>query len=694
MSQDRTKRKLTAILSTDVVGFSRLMEENESSTVRHLEENKNLISKLIEDYNGRVIDSPGDNMLAEFGSAVMAVDCAVKIQKELKIKNAELVENRRMLFRIGINLGDVIEEEGRLYGNGVNIAARLEGLAKPGGICISRHVYDQVKSKLDLGYEYSGEHSVKNISEPIWVYNVLIDAEHAGKVIGEKKRSGGISSRITITAVLIILVAGITGWILSSNRPEEQTIKTIAVLPFDNQSTEKDQAPFVDGLTDEIINYLSNISGLQVTSKTSSFAFKNTKKTIQEIAEILDREYILEGSVRKDGNTLRITAQLIHAQDDRHLWSDAYECEFKDIFKIQKDIANNVADKLKLTLNALQIGGTENIKAYELYVAVKGLNSALPSVDGLNRQLELLEEATNLDPDFASAWALKSFVHVKASVIITDQAYNELDKGLKAALKAIELQPRLGEAYLSLGLVYTKTNEYIKAGSAYRKGMKYTNKSTDYGEYMLTYHYAVVGYLEKGIEILEELWRNDPLRTDIGYFYIINLIMHGDIKNAEQEYEQLINKANDQPEISELKREISALILFNNDSTPVLCIKEAMKEYPDIAELIKAKESPEEMLSELHISFNNDNLHFLNIMEISIKAAYLGDSEFALEAMEKSYRLNNPNIWGIWLPVFKKERQLPRFKEFVKEIGLVDYWKEFGWPDLCHTVSDDDFVCD
>ena len=167
MNQKEVNRKLSCILSTDVVGYSRLMEENEASTVRYLEENKKLISKLIEDHNGRVVDSPGDNLLAEFSSAVKAVDCAVKIQKELKIKNADLIENKRMQFRIGINLGDVIEEEGRLYGSGVNIAARLEGLADPGGICIARNVYDQVKNKLDLGYDYLGEHDVKNITEPV-----------------------------------------------------------------------------------------------------------------------------------------------------------------------------------------------------------------------------------------------------------------------------------------------------------------------------------------------------------------------------------------------------------------------------------------------------------------------------------------------------------------------------------------------
>ena len=203
MIQDRTNRKLAAIFSTDVVGYSRMMEADEAWTIKSLEENKSLFSGLISDYEGRVVDAPGDNILAEFTSVINAVECAVKIQQELKAKNDNLIEKRRMHFRIGVNSGDVVEEDGRIYGNGVNIAARLEGLAEPGGICISRTAYDQIHTKLDLGYEYLGEHNVKNITVPVRVYRVLIDSKSAGKVIGEKKYSGKVFSRKAFSAVII-----------------------------------------------------------------------------------------------------------------------------------------------------------------------------------------------------------------------------------------------------------------------------------------------------------------------------------------------------------------------------------------------------------------------------------------------------------------------------------------------------------
>jgi adenylate cyclase len=214
MTEERAKRQLSGILSADAVGYSRLMQEDEATTIRTLEDSKTLMSTLIQQFKGRVVDAPGDNLLAEFGSVVDATECAVKIQHELKTKNADLPDNRRMLFRIGINLGDVVEDDGRIYGEGVNIAARIEGLADPGGICISRTAYEHVKNKLKLGYEHLGEHRVKNIFEPMRVYRILTEPEAIGKVIGEKRFIGRISRSTAIAAIifLIVIAGGLAGW--------------------------------------------------------------------------------------------------------------------------------------------------------------------------------------------------------------------------------------------------------------------------------------------------------------------------------------------------------------------------------------------------------------------------------------------------------------------------------------------------
>ncbi|MFC1838665.1 adenylate/guanylate cyclase domain-containing protein, partial [Thermodesulfobacteriota bacterium] len=378
------KRKLTAILSADVVGYSRLMGDDEAATVKTLETYKGVMSSLIKQHRGRVVDSPGDNLLAEFGSVVDAVQCSVSIQKELQSRNTDLPENRRMEFRIGINLGDVIEEEDRIYGDGVNIAARLEALADPGGICVSKTAFDHIESKLPLGYEFLGDQTVKNIAKPVGAYKVLMETrvvdtktKREDKVVSFWRRKAVLS----IGIIVILAIVAVLYWNFylreasneaSTTKFEQETIvpevkealKTIAVLPFDDLSPDKDQEYFVDGLSEEILNAIDQIPGLTVKARTSSFSFKDQNKNIQEIAGLLGVDHILQGSVRKAGDTLRITTRLIKVADVSSLWSETYERELKDIFEIQEDIAKNVAGKLKLTLEAFNlVGGTDNVEA-------------------------------------------------------------------------------------------------------------------------------------------------------------------------------------------------------------------------------------------------------------------------------------------------------------------------------------------
>jgi adenylate cyclase len=304
MTQEGFKRKLTTILSADVVGYSRLMEDNEEATIQTLNTYRNSMSTLIQQHRGRVVDTTGDNLMAEFSSVVDAVKCSVETQKEMSERNADLPENRQMLFRIGVNLGDIVEEDDRIYGDGVNIAARLEGLAEAGGICISRTAYDQVKNKLELGYEYLGEHSVKNISEPVHVYKVLMEPEAVGKIIGEKRKT----KRWIALASVLVLIIGIgaaAGWYLyieQTKRIETVSVEkmafplpdkpSIAVLPFDNMSGDPEQEYFNDGMTDDLITDLSKISGLFVIARNSTFTYKGKSVKIRQVAEDLGVRYL------------------------------------------------------------------------------------------------------------------------------------------------------------------------------------------------------------------------------------------------------------------------------------------------------------------------------------------------------------------------------------------------------------------
>jgi adenylate cyclase len=309
MTEERARRKLSGILSADAVGYSRLMQDDEAATIRTLEDCKILMSTLIQQFKGRVVDAPGDNLLAEFGSVVDATECAVQIQQELQAKNAGLPDNRRMDFRIGVNLGDVVKEADRIYGDGVNIAARIEGLAEAGGICISRTAYDHVKNKLKVGYEYLGEHTVKNIAESIRVYRVLMDPDAAGKVIGEKRFLGKISRRASIAAIitLIVVAGGLAGWnfyLRQSKRVEAASLDrmafplpakpSIAVLPFDNLNADSKDESLADRLSESIIYTLTYLPDMLVISRNSTFTYKGKAVKIRQVAEELGVRYVLQ----------------------------------------------------------------------------------------------------------------------------------------------------------------------------------------------------------------------------------------------------------------------------------------------------------------------------------------------------------------------------------------------------------------
>jgi len=377
MSAEKYKRRLTAIFSADVVGYSRLMGEDEAATVDTITRYREILADLIEQHRGRIVDSPGDNILAEFASVVDAAQCAVAVQKEIESRNAELTEARRMQFRIGINLGDVIEEGVRIYGDGVNIAARLEALADPGGICISKTAFDHIETKLPLGYEYIGEQSVKNISKPVMAYKVLMDP----RVI----TSGEIEKKIVIPpwskksalaggiAVIIIFMAiGIWSFYLGGRltKPATSEKASIVVLPFTNLSDEPEQEYFSDGITEELIAALAKLRGLKVISRTSAFFYKGKDVDLRTIGEKLKVDNVLEGSVRKSGNKLRITAQLISVADDTHLWSETYEREMKEMFDIQDEISKAVVKNLKVKLL-----GTEDELLIHDYARRFGVNT-------------------------------------------------------------------------------------------------------------------------------------------------------------------------------------------------------------------------------------------------------------------------------------------------------------------------------
>ena len=530
MNEERDKRKLSAVLSADVKGYSRLMGEDESGTVRTLKEYREIIGKLIKQYRGRVVDSPGDNLLAEFASVVDAVDGAVEIQKDLKLKNDELPENRRMEFRIGVNLGDVVEDGENIYGDGVNIAARVESLADGGGICISGTAYDQIGKKLPFGYEYLGEQTVKNIEKPVRVYRVLMEPEAAGKVIGEKRFLGRISRRAAIAAIitLIVVAGGLAGWSLylyQSKRIEPASLDkmafplpddpSIAVMPFDNMSGDPKQDSFSDGLSDHIITNLSKVPHLFVIARNSTFTYKGKPVKVQEVAEELGVRYVLEGSVQKTGDRIRVTAQLIDAIKGHHLWAESYDRDLKDIFAVQDEITFEILRALQVKLTGGEklsiIGkGTENLEAYQkILQAMEVAQRFTPEANIQARQLA--EEAIALDPKYPVAYRVLAWSHFNE--IWGGWSKNRAEsfkRAVQVAQKAIELDDTQAGAHILLGMLHLYRRQYEKAIAAGERAVSISPNGAHYNAFFaVILRYA--GRPEESIELTKKAMRLSPI---------------------------------------------------------------------------------------------------------------------------------------------------------------------------------------
>ena len=442
MVQEGFKRKLTAILSADAVAYSRLMSKDEEATVRAIKTYRKLMTTLIQQYNGRVLDSPGDNLLAEFASVVDAVQCALAVQKEIKIRNEELPENRKMQFRIGINLGDVIQEDERIYGEGVNVAARLESLAEPGGICISGIAYDQVKKKLDLEYQSLGKKNLKNIEEPVYVYCVhsVPDAAVSREIKAEVEK-------------------------MAFPLPEKPSI---AVLPFTNMSGDPKQEYIGDGICENIISALSVGSKMFVIARNSTFIYKERPVKVQQVAEELGVRYVLEGGIQKSGDRLRVTAQLIDALKGHHLWSEKYDRKMEYLFDLQDEITKKIVVSLQVELThgeqaRAYAKTTDNLEAWSYGVKANELLDRFNKEDNAKAQA-LLEAAIKLDPEYVLAYVWLGAIHAQAANFgWTDSRVDSLKSAQELAQKALTLDDKSASVRILMGLIYLFQRQHDKA---------------------------------------------------------------------------------------------------------------------------------------------------------------------------------------------------------------------------------------
>ncbi|HEY6984009.1 adenylate/guanylate cyclase domain-containing protein [Reyranella sp.] len=385
----RTSRRLAAILAADVAGYSRLMGADEEGTLGALKSHRReLVDPLIAQHQGRIVKTTGDGLLIEFGSIVDAVRCAVVVQQGMKERNAGIEESRRILFRVGINVGDVIVDEGDIFGDGVNVAARLEGLAEPGGICVSATVREHVGEKLPIGFVDRGEHSVKNIARPVHVYRIETRVEPEPAAV-----------RTSQEEPMLAL----------PDRP------SIAVLPFQNMSGDPEQEYFADGMVEDIITGLSRLKWLFVIARNSSFIYKGRAVDVKQVGRELGVRYVLEGSVRKAANRLRVTGQVIEAETGRHVWAERYDRTLDDIFDLQDELTTSAVAAIEPSLRQAEIERVkrkrpDNLDAYDLVLrAMPDVHPAIP--ERARKALPLLQSALALEPDYALAHGFAAWCH-------------------------------------------------------------------------------------------------------------------------------------------------------------------------------------------------------------------------------------------------------------------------------------------
>jgi adenylate cyclase len=504
MKSQRVERRLAAGFAADMVGYSRLMEFDETDTItRQSKHRKELIDPKIAEYGGRIVKLMGDGMLVEFGSIVDSVLCAVEIQKAMVDREAEMPSDRRISYRIGINLGDIVIDGDDILGDGVNVAARLEGLAEPGGICVSEIVQQSVAGKVDFAFEDKGDQQVKNIARAIRAFSVAINIDQAATPLDP-----------TIP--------------LASPQSPPSEKPSIAVLAFDNMSGDKDQEYFSDGISEDIITGLSRIKGLLVISRNSSFTYKGQQVDIKRVGEELGVRYVLEGSVRRGGDKIRVTGQLIDAKTGGHVWADRYDGKLDDIFELQDDITAKVLGAVgtEITLAEIERSRRErpgSVDAWDRYL------QALPfyyqtDLAGHEKVKVLLSQAMEIDPGFSSAYALLALNYSQAAFHAWEaSATYAISQSEELARKSISLDLKDPLGHVALGWVHLLKSKPEQAVKALNRGLEFDpSYPTAYG--LLSSALVFLGRTEEALIAFEKANSgspNDPLRF-VWYLGVMN----------------------------------------------------------------------------------------------------------------------------------------------------------------------------
>jgi class 3 adenylate cyclase/TolB-like protein/Flp pilus assembly protein TadD len=696
MAAARVDRRLAAILAADVVGYARLIERDEAGTLERLKDHrKAFIEPLIAEHQGRIVKLMGDGALCEFGSVVDAVACAIAVQRGMAEREAETSEDQRIRFRIGINLGDVVSDEGDLYGDGVNVAARLEQLAQPGGIVISGTAYDHLQGKLGCGFQDLGEQRVKNIVRPVRAYQVVSGPDEmpgAARVSPWSRRSrlptaavGRLWPVLAVVIAIVVIGAGIIGWLqpwqISDGMPGS-TLDTrrVAVLPFANISADTADEYFSDGLTEELISRLSKIGRLSVIARTSVMKYKGTNQDIAEIGRALQVGTILEGSVRKAGNQVRIAAQLIDVASQAHLWSEDYDRALQDIFAIQSDIAWQVAEALQITLLAneqkqIERQDTADLEAHNAYL--KGLYFYNQGGVAYDKSRTYFEEAIERDPGYALAYARLADVYVRLPFNSNMPAAEAYANARAAAEKALALNDALAEAHSALGSVKVLADwDWSGAEREFHKAIalnpNYAIAHAEYGHKVLS---AVMGRYDDALGELRRAQELDPLSVQIA-------MQIGWVYNHARRWDQSIAQFQRVLELGSKSTQPwhgigRAYVLMGRYEEAIAALDQAESVAPGFVYLKGLRgwalglagrtDEAQQTLRELEKTAAGQKVD-----PVAFAFVYmgLGDHDHAIAWLRKAYDEHSAEMILLRTPSWDSLRSEPEFIELMKDVGL------------------------
>ncbi|MDJ0956544.1 MAG: adenylate/guanylate cyclase domain-containing protein [Arenicellales bacterium] len=553
MTDDPLPRRLAAILYADVAGYSKLTGQDEDATHRRLSHCLDLISSTVNKHGGKVVHYAGDAVLACFNAASDALACAVEAQKDLQQRSQDRPDNECVKFRMGVNLGDVIEDRGDIYGNGVNVAARLESLAEPGGICVSESIRSAVGTKLSLQYESLGPQEVKNIEDPVLAHKVRIDTS-----------TPSVSSDSTTTTLSP-----------TASRP------SIAILPFTNMSGDAEQEYFADGLTEDIITALSRFHSFFVIARNSTFTYKGQAVKIQQVGKELGARYVVEGSVRRAGNRVRITVQLIDASNGNHLWAKNYDRDLDDIFAVQDEVTQSIVTALPERIEAADLErgrrkGTDQMVAYDYFLRGRECHHKYEQ-EACRQGVQLLEKAVELDPNFAQAWAWLSCTVGQAW---TRDYMPDSDKLWKrcveAAKRSMELDREDSECHRITSEIRLLGRVYDEAEYHNERGLE-LNPNNPLLLAQRGYLLAYVGRPDEGVDWMNKVIRLDPFHPE-AYYANLGIVLH-----AAHKYEDAIDvfKRVPEPKATHQAYRISCHAKLNQISQVDECKKKLLELDPD-----------------------------------------------------------------------------------------------------------------